>query len=106
MTEAVITGCKNISSCDIINTNTVFAKDWGFNCKMDKGVNENSKYIGIRAHHMKVVEDNSQDIENGENLFEMTVVRVIENSFQLQYTYKKIVITKTIFHYKWKLIKI
>ena len=81
MIEAVITGCKNISSCDIINTNTVFAKDWGFNCKIEKGVNENSKHIGIRAHHMKVVEDNSQDIEDGENIFEMTVVKVIENSF-------------------------
>ena len=81
MTEAVITGCKNISSCDIINTDTVFAKDWGFNCKIGKGVNENSKHIGIRAHHMKVVEDNSQDIEDGENIFEMTVVKVIENSF-------------------------
>ena len=81
MIEAVITGCKNISSCDIINTDTVFAKDWGFNCKIEKGVNENSKHIGIRAHHMKVVEDNSQDIEDGENIFEMTVVKVIENSF-------------------------
>ena len=81
MTEAVITGCKNISSCDIINTNTVFAKDWGFNCKIEKGASENSKHIGIRAHHMKVVEDNSQDIEDGENIFEMTVVKVIENSF-------------------------
>ena len=81
MIEAVITGCKNISSCDIINTNTVFAKDWGFNCKIEKGVSENSKHIGIRAHHMKVVEDNSQDIEDGENIFEMTVVKVIENSF-------------------------
>ena len=81
MTEAVITGCKNISSCDIINTDTVFAKDWGFNCKIEKGVNENSKHIGIRAHHIKVVEDNSQDIEDGENIFEMTVVKVIENSF-------------------------
>ena len=81
MTEAVITGCKNISSWDIINTDTVFAKDWGFNCKIEKGVNENSKHIGIRAHHMKVVEDNSQDIEDGENIFEMTVVKVIENSF-------------------------
>ena len=85
MTEAVITGCKNISSCDIINTNTVFAKDWGFNSKIEKGVNENSKHIGIRAHHMKVVEDNSQDIEDGENIFEMTVVKVIENSL----TYNK-----------------
>lgn len=81
MTEAVITGCKNISSCDIINTDTVFAKDWGFNCKIEKGASENSKHIGIRAHHMKVVEDNSQDIEDGENIFEMTVVKVIENSF-------------------------
>lgn len=78
MTEAVITGCKNISSCDIIDIDTVFAKDWGFKCKLDKGVNKDSKYIGIRAHHMKVVED---EVDNGENVFEMTVVRVIENSF-------------------------
>ncbi|MDU2112231.1 MAG: ATP-binding cassette domain-containing protein, partial [Clostridiales bacterium] len=78
MTEAVITGCKNISACDIIDIDTVFAKDWGFKCKLDKGVNKDSKYIGIRAHHMKVVEE---EVENGENLFKMTVVRIIENSF-------------------------
>lgn len=78
MTEAVITGCKNISACDIIDINTVFAKDWGLNCKIEKGVGKNSKHVGIRAHHMKVVEDNQED---SENVFEMTVVKVIENSF-------------------------
>lgn len=78
MTEAVITGCKNISACDIIDINTVFSKDWGLNCKIEKGVGKNSKHVGIRAHHMKVVEDNQED---SENVFEMTVVKVIENSF-------------------------
>lgn len=78
MTEAVITGCKNISSCDIIDINTVFAKDWGFKCKLNKEVNRSSKYVGIRAHHMKIVQD---DIDNEENIFEMEVVKVIENSF-------------------------
>lgn len=81
MTEAVITGCKNISSCDIIDTNTVFAKEWGFKCKIENGVDENSKHVGIRAHHMKVVQDNQEILEDSENIFEMTVVKVIENSF-------------------------
>ncbi|MBU5336464.1 sulfate/molybdate ABC transporter ATP-binding protein [Intestinibacter bartlettii] len=81
MTEAVITGCKNISSCDIIDTNTVFAKEWGFKCKIENGVDENSKHVGIRAHHMKVIQDNQEILEDSENIFEMTVVKVIENSF-------------------------
>lgn len=81
MTEAVITGCKNISSCDIIDKNTVFAKDWGFKCKLDSDIDKNSKYVGIRAHHMKVIEDGMENIKDNENIFEMTVVKVIENSF-------------------------
>lgn len=81
MTEAIITGCKNISSCEIIDEKTVFAKDWGINCKLNKGVNKNSKYIGIRAHHMKVIEDDVSNIYNKDNIFDMTVVKVIENSF-------------------------
>ena len=82
MTEAVITGCKNISLCEIIDENTVFAKDWGIKCKLDKKVRKNSKYIGVRAHNMKVIDDTTSNIDNqGVNIFDMTVVKVIENSF-------------------------
>lgn len=86
MTEAVITGCKNISSCDIIDTNTVFAREWGFKCKLDKKVNENSTHVGIRAHHMKVVDDDATDQEN---IFDMEVVKIIENSFTYNIHIKK-----------------
>ena len=82
MTEAVITGCKNISLCEIIDENTVFAKDWGIKCRLDKKVGKNSKYIGVRAHNMKVIEDITSNIDNKDvNIFDMTVVKVIENSF-------------------------
>lgn len=90
MTEAIITGCKNISSCEIIDENTVFAKDWGINCKLNNGVNKSSKYIGIRAHHMKVIEGDVSNIDNKDNIFDMTVVKVIENSFTYNIHIRKV----------------
>ena len=79
MTEAIITGCKNISSIDIIDRNRVFAKDWGIECTLDENVLEGSSYVGIRAHHMRIIQN---DLQFGrENLFELSIVNIFENSF-------------------------
>lgn len=81
MTEAIITGCKNVSACEVIDQHTVYASDWGFKCNLDCNVNPKSTHVGIRAHHMKVIQDNEVSMEDEKNVFDMVVVKVIENSF-------------------------
>ncbi len=49
MTEAIITGCKNISTVEILDDNTVLAKDWNIKCKLNKPIAKGVKYIGIRC---------------------------------------------------------
>lgn len=79
MTEAIITGCKNISEIDIIDERRVFAKEWGIECTLSQDVIDKAKYIGIRAHHMRIVKNNLQF--SRENLFQLSVVKVFESSF-------------------------
>lgn len=79
LTEATITGCKNISEIDIISDKKVFAKDWGIECTLSQDMTENAKYIGIRAHHVRIIENNLQF--SRENLFELSIVKVFESSF-------------------------
>lgn len=79
MTEAMITGCKNISEIKIIDSKKVFAKDWGIECILSNNLIENVKYIGIRAHHIRIIENNLQF--DRDNLFELSVVKIFENSF-------------------------
>ena len=79
LTEANITGCKNISEIDIINEEKVFAKNWGIECILPSKVMRGARYIGIRSHHIRLVENDLQF--KRENLFELTVTKVFENSF-------------------------
>ena len=79
MTEATITGCKNISSIDIIDKNKVFAKDWGIECDLSRKIIDGAKYVGIRAHHIRIIENDLQF--SRENIFKLSVVKVFESSF-------------------------
>ncbi|MFR5131355.1 MAG: hypothetical protein ACLTDP_01300 [Terrisporobacter sp.] len=79
MTEATITGCKNISSIDIIDKNKVFAKDWGIECNLSRKIIDGAKYVGIRAHHIRIIENDLQF--SRENIFKLSVVKVFESSF-------------------------
>ena len=79
MTEAIITGCKNISQIDIIDEKTVFSKNWGIKCVLSNKVIDGAKYVGIRAHHIRIVQNNLQF--SRANLFQLSVVKVFENSF-------------------------
>ena len=79
MTEATITGCKNISSIDIIDKNKVFAKDWGIECDLYRKIIDGAKYVGIRAHNIRIIENDLQF--SRENIFKLSVVKVFESSF-------------------------
>jgi molybdate transport system ATP-binding protein len=73
--EAKITGCKNISTAERLNDNTIYAKDWGYIYKVNDTLEDDIKYVGIRAHHISI------EKFDGENTFYFTVTNIIENPF-------------------------
>ncbi len=72
---AVLTGCKNISHASKIDSETVFASDWGIKLKIDP-VKSGSAYVGIRAHDILFCNDTAE-----ENSFRCKIVKEIENPF-------------------------
>ncbi len=77
LTEAKITGCKNISRIEILNSNTVYAKDWDIKLYIN-AVKNNISYIGIRAHYIQLIKNINQT-EDNINCF--IVENIIENPF-------------------------
>ncbi|MBR1437680.1 MAG: ATP-binding cassette domain-containing protein [Synergistaceae bacterium] len=70
---AILTGCKNISRCEYISNEKIFASDWGIEL-VCREYRPDTKYIGIRMHSI------THELE-GINCFECRVVQVIENPF-------------------------
>ncbi|MEG1310749.1 MAG: ATP-binding cassette domain-containing protein [Romboutsia sp.] len=74
--EAKITGCKNISLIKRINKNTIYAEDWGYELNLDKIINEDIKYMGIREQYIKIKRFNKN---NSSKCFE--IKHIIKNPF-------------------------
>jgi ABC-type sulfate/molybdate transport systems, ATPase component len=73
---AQLTGCKNISKVREIGIDTVEALDWGCTLKVDKKINEETSYVGIRAHYISILPN-----EECINTFKCVVSYVIEGPF-------------------------
>ncbi len=52
---AMLTGCKNFSAADIIDSHTLFAKDWGITLKVKQEIPEDTHFIGYRAHQFEPI---------------------------------------------------
>lgn len=72
LSEAKLTGCKNISAAKKINDSTIYAEDWGYEFPVRYKVEDNIKHIGIRAHHIELVKSSP---------FTFTIENIIENPF-------------------------
>ncbi|MGN0027793.1 MAG: sulfate/molybdate ABC transporter ATP-binding protein [Clostridium sp.] len=77
---AILTGCKNISKCKIISKNKIHAVDWDTFLEVDSLVDENIKYVGIRAHDFKIVNEN--EVNNNENIIECKIHKIVEEVFE------------------------
>lgn len=80
---AKLTGCKNISKIEKINENHIFAIDWGIPLEVNELVNDDIKYIGVRAHDILI---------NGEdtlNKFDFIIEDIIDAPFENQFVVKK-----------------
>lgn len=86
LVEAKITGCKNISRAKKIEVNTVYALDWGCNCTLNRSIEEDIQYIGIRTHNIEVIEEENINLYNDiDNVFKFKINNKVENPFS--YTY-------------------
>ncbi|MGL5312586.1 MAG: sulfate/molybdate ABC transporter ATP-binding protein [Peptostreptococcaceae bacterium] len=80
LAEAKITGCKNISKAIKIEEYKVKALDWGIEFLLDKAVDDNIEYIGIRKHHIEIIES-EESVAHNENTIMFDSYNIIENPF-------------------------
>lgn len=81
LVAARLTHCKNISKCEVLSSNSIYAIDWDIVLETNKQVNQNCHYIGIHSHSFQIV--NSKDEKNTitckinkeiEEVFEYTIM--------------------------------
>lgn len=71
---AILTGCKNISEAEVLDSDLIYAKDWNLTLRAPE-ILEDIKYIGVRMHDIQLAS------EAGVNTFMCDVRHVIENPF-------------------------
>lgn len=78
LSEAILTGCKNISKAKRTGTYSIYAEDWGHEFQVNEEVPANINHICIRAHDIELSSDDSTSI----NTFSYKIDNIIENPFE------------------------
>ena len=88
LSEARLTGCKNISKAKKTGDYSIYAEDWGYEYTVNKKIQSDIQYVGIRAHNIELssissigssITDISENITK--NIFLFKVINIIENPF-------------------------
>lgn len=79
---ARLTGCKNFSAAEVVDSHHVFATDWGLYLYTEKEINPKTTFVGIRGHWMRPSEN------PGENCMPVKAEEYIETTFEHQYLVK------------------
>lgn len=74
---ARLTGCKNISQCQVISSHSIYSSDWDVLLELERKVPEHTKYVGIRAHNIHLAEKN--DLRN---TIKCKVTKIVEDLFE------------------------
>lgn len=75
ISACLLSGCKNYSRTEIRSGNAIFARDWGVTLTSKELPGDDTEYIGVRAHNVKLADS------GGENTFLCSVIRVTEELF-------------------------
>lgn len=75
---ARLTGCKNYSAAERIDSHHIFVADWGISLRTVQQVPTDISWVGIRGHWLKPRE------EDGENCMPVKVTEYIETTFEHQ----------------------
>lgn len=77
LSAALLTGCKNVSRAERLTEYTLKAIDWNLVLHTGRLIDEDIKYVGIRAHYLEYTEKD----DGSNNVMTCEVVKVIENPF-------------------------
>lgn len=77
LSEAILTGCKNISKARKVGKYSIYAENWGHEFTVNDEVPESVEYICIRAHDIEVTNNSA-----AENTFSYLIENIIENPFE------------------------
>jgi len=77
---ARLTGCKNISRCEVLSSKNVRAVDWNITFETEEPVPENIKYVGIRAHDFRMI--NADEAKNEINTVKCDIAKIVEDVFE------------------------
>jgi len=80
LAAARLTGCKNITECEVLSPHSIRAMDWDIILETKKTVPENTKYVGIRAHEFEMVDADTD--ENEKNKFKCRISNIVEDVFE------------------------
>lgn len=61
LSVARITGCKNFSAAKYLSDNELEAVDWGIKLKTNGIITKKLKYVGMRAHYIRLASENDRD---------------------------------------------
>lgn len=79
LASSLLSGCKNHSRAARADGGMVRALDWGVELRCAAPVGEDMRYVGVRAHYVKICEEGPA--KNAENAFACRVARVIQDVF-------------------------
>ena len=60
--EAVISGCKNVSAAHVVSPRTLACEDWGISLACERNA-EGCGSVGIRAHFLRIVEADGRRVD-------------------------------------------
>ncbi|MGG7144584.1 sulfate/molybdate ABC transporter ATP-binding protein [Clostridium nigeriense] len=83
---AILTGCKNISRCEIISDNKVYALDWDITLEVEQKINNKINYIGIRAHNFEIIDNICENSKR--NIIECKIDKIVEDVFEYNIMFK------------------
>ena len=97
-TAAVLSGCKNISTVEIVDNSHIKAVDWGINLCVPE-IPKDTKAVGIRAHSFYPVDaEPVQDM----NILRIEEYRIIEDTFEWNISFRP---SKESGWLQWKIAK-
>lgn len=77
---AILTGCKNISRCEVLTDNKVYASDWNITLEIEEKISRNTNYVGIRAHNFEIIDTIYEN--NRKNIIECKIDKIVEDVFE------------------------
>lgn len=79
LAAAVMTGCRNLASCEVSEDGTVRVPDWNLVLESEESLPAGVRHVGIRAHHLRLVDGPGRNVAEcavsgiGEAVFEYEV---------------------------------